>query len=114
LLEAARGSQTFDRQKIDFIMSALCGTTQGFEKVIKFIDDMVARLNQEKLDDDHKKEYIEMQFGFIDKKKELAAPAPAMKASGWCQERFSVHSECRWKAFQSAWGCPGNVSERVY
>jgi hypothetical protein len=72
LLEAARGNKKSDRQKIDFIMLALRGKTEGFEKVIKLIDDMVALLNEEQLDDDHKKEYCEMQFDFTDdKKKEL-------------------------------------------
>jgi chromosome segregation ATPase len=53
-------------------MLALRGKTAGFEKVIKLIDEMVALLNQEQLDDDHKKEYCEMQFDFTDdKKKEL-------------------------------------------
>jgi len=72
LLEAARGNKKDDRQKIDFIMLALRGKSQGFEKVIKLIDEMVALLGEEQLDDDHKKEYCEMQFDFTDdKKKEL-------------------------------------------
>merc|ERR1719453_79143 len=53
LLEAARGSKKSVRQKIDFIMLALRGKTAGFEKVIK-LDEMVALLNEEQLDDDHK------------------------------------------------------------
>ena len=58
--------------KIDFIMLALRGKTAGFEKAIKLIDEMVALLNEEQLDDDHKKEYCEMQFDFTDdEKKEL-------------------------------------------
>merc|ERR1719329_435063 len=56
LLEAARGNKKDDRQKIDFIMLALRGKTQGFEKVIKLIDEMVALLSEEQLDDDQKKE----------------------------------------------------------
>jgi len=72
LLEAARGNKKSDRQKIDFIMLALRGKTEGFEKVIKLIDEMVALLGEEQLDDDHKKEYCLMQFDFTDdKKKEL-------------------------------------------
>jgi len=69
LLEAARGSKKDNRQKIDFIMLALRGKTQGFEKVIKLIDEMVALLGEEQLDDDHKKEYCNMQFDFTDDKK---------------------------------------------
>jgi len=34
----------------------------GFEKVLKMIDDMVALLGEEQTDDDHKKEYCELQF----------------------------------------------------
>jgi len=72
LLETARGNKNSDRQKIDFIMLALRGKTAGFEKVIKLIDDMVKLLGEEQLDDDHKKEYCNMQFDFTDdKKKEL-------------------------------------------
>merc|ERR1719379_1768916 len=57
---------------MDFIELALRGKKQGFEKVIKLIDDMVVTLNTEQADDDHKKEYCEVQFDLADdKKKEL-------------------------------------------
>jgi len=72
LLETARGNKKDDRQKIDFIMLALRGKTEGFEKVIKLIDNMVKLLGEEQADDDNKKEYCLMQFDFTDdKKKEL-------------------------------------------
>merc|ERR1719265_926344 len=72
LLEAARGNKNSDRQKIDFIMLALRGKTEGLEKVIKLIVEQAEFMNQEQLDDDHKKEYCEMQFDFTeDKKKDL-------------------------------------------
>jgi len=72
LLQQARGAHGSDHSNLDFIMLAIRGRTGGFEKVIKMIDDMVALLNEEQLDDDHKKEYCEMQFDFADdKKKEL-------------------------------------------
>mmetsp|Transcript_80132 Transcript_80132/g.151343 ORF Transcript_80132/g.151343 Transcript_80132/m.151343 type:complete len:729 (+) Transcript_80132:96-2282(+) len=48
--------------RLDFIALALHGKTVGFEKVIKMIDEMVATLKTEQLDDDHKKEYCEAQF----------------------------------------------------
>merc|ERR1719265_2114851 len=72
LLQKARGVQNGDHSKLDFIMLAIRGRSGGFEKVIKMIDDMVALLNQEQLDDDHKKEYCAKQFDFADdKRKEL-------------------------------------------
>merc|ERR1712129_5169 len=44
----------------------------GFEKVIKMIDEMVANLKKEQIDDENKKEYCEKQFDLSeDKKKEL-------------------------------------------
>jgi len=72
ILEDARGNKKDDRQRLDFLMLALKGKTGGFEKVIKMIDDMVALLNEEQLDDEHKKEYCNIQFDYTDdKKKEL-------------------------------------------
>jgi septal ring factor EnvC (AmiA/AmiB activator) len=65
-------SQTSNRPSFDFITLAIQGKKIGFEKVIKMIDDMVATLKQEQLDDDHKKEYCAKQFDFSeDKKKSL-------------------------------------------
>merc|ERR1719276_373669 len=59
-------------KRLDFIVLYLKGKTAGFEKVIKMIDDMVALLKEEQMDDEHKKEYCEMQFDFTeDKKKDL-------------------------------------------
>jgi len=48
--------------RLDFIALALHGKTVGFEKVIKMIDEMVATLKTEQLDDDNKKEYCAAQF----------------------------------------------------
>ena len=64
-----KASKKHDLQKIDVIMSALHGKTAGFEKVIKFIENMVKFLDEEQLDDDHKK-YCELQFYFTDDKKQ--------------------------------------------
>jgi len=55
--------------RMDFIELALRGKKQGFEKVIKLIDDMVVTLGKEQADDDHKKEYCEVQFDLADDKK---------------------------------------------
>merc|ERR1719399_1935053 len=53
----------------DFIALALAGKKIDFSKVIKMIDDMVALLGKEQLDDNHKKEYCDKQFDFADDKK---------------------------------------------
>merc|ERR1712039_443683 len=46
-----------DKTKLDLIGLALHGKKIGFEKVIKMIDDMVAQLKKEQVDDDNKKTY---------------------------------------------------------
>merc|ERR1719235_2280824 len=55
--------------QMDFIAIALQGKKIGFEKVLGMIDDMVATLKTEQLDDDHKKEYCDKQFDLSDDKK---------------------------------------------
>jgi len=55
--------------QLDLIMLALKGKGAGFEKVIGLIDEMVETLKKEQLDDDHKKEYCNMQFDVSDDKK---------------------------------------------
>ncbi len=50
-------------------MLALRGKKINFDKVLTMIDDMVALLKQEQLDDDHKKEYCIGQFDLADDKK---------------------------------------------
>jgi septal ring factor EnvC (AmiA/AmiB activator) len=57
------------RPGLDFIALALEGKKVDFSKVLKMIDDMVATLTKEQLDDDHKKEYCTMQFDLADDKK---------------------------------------------
>merc|ERR1719428_1548585 len=57
---------------IDIVALALQGKKVDFSKVIKMIDDMVAILGKEQVDDDHKKEYCSAQIDFTeDKAKEL-------------------------------------------
>merc|ERR1711933_67553 len=65
----AQKASTIRRPQFDFIALAIQGRKIGFDKVIKMIDDMVATLKQEQLDDDHKKEYCAKQFDFADDKK---------------------------------------------
>merc|ERR1719271_869733 len=70
LRDASQHSQ--HRPQLDFITMAIEGKKIGFDKVIKMIDDMMATLKKEQLDDDSKKEYCEKQFDVTeDKKKSL-------------------------------------------
>merc|ERR1719375_1162549 len=58
--------------QIDFIELVLSGKKAGFEKVIALIDEMVALLKKEQLEDDNKKKYCDTEFDVSeDKKKEL-------------------------------------------
>jgi len=58
-----------DRARIDLIGMAIRGKKIGFEKVIGMIDEMVATLKQEQIDDDNKKTYCATQFDESDDKK---------------------------------------------
>jgi len=69
LLQEAKAGKKSERQRIDFIMLALHGKKIGFEKIVKMIDDMVALLKEEQVDDESKKEYCEKQFDHADDKK---------------------------------------------
>jgi chromosome segregation ATPase len=64
-----RGSSAGHRARVDLIVLALRGKAKGFEKVIALIDDMVANLKNEQLDDDSKKEYCAKQFDITDDSK---------------------------------------------
>jgi len=58
--------------QLDLIALALKGKSQGFEKVIGMIDEMVANLKKEQVDDEAKKEYCDKEFDTSeDHKKEL-------------------------------------------
>jgi len=71
ITEASRlGSQS--QPQLDLIALALKGKSQGFEKVIGMIDEMVANLKKEQVDDEAKKEYCDKELDVSeDKKKEL-------------------------------------------
>jgi len=56
---------------LDFVVLALRGKTSGFEKVIKLMDDMVAMLKKEQVDDDTKKEYCLKELDLADDKKKV-------------------------------------------
>jgi chromosome segregation ATPase len=68
-VQAARRADRAGHTKLDLIMLSLSGRKVSFAKVITMIDDMVAMLKQEQLDDQHKKEYCELQFDDSDDKK---------------------------------------------
>merc|ERR1719499_64656 len=58
--------------QLDLIALALKGKSQGFEKVVGMIDEMVENLKKEQADDEAKKEYCDKEFDTSeDKKKEL-------------------------------------------
>merc|ERR1719510_2386327 len=75
LLKARHGARNAHipaRPELALIALAISGKKVGFEKVIKMIDEMVANLKKEQIDDENKKEYCEKQFDISeDKKKEL-------------------------------------------
>jgi len=75
LLKASRGprnAHTPARPELDLIALAISGKKIGFEKVLGLIDEMVANLKKEQIDDANKKEYCDKQFDLSeDKKKEL-------------------------------------------
>jgi len=50
------------RLGINFIALALMGKKAGFEKITAMIDKMIAEIKTEQMDDDHKKEYCEVQI----------------------------------------------------
>jgi hypothetical protein len=54
---------------LDLIALALTGKKVNFDKVMGLIDGLVSTLQNEQLDDEHKKEYCEKQFDFTDDKK---------------------------------------------
>merc|ERR1719198_1788632 len=68
-LQRAQSMESDPRPHIDFIMMAIKGKKIGFEKVIKMIDEMVATLKQEQLDDENKQEYCKAQLDAADDKK---------------------------------------------
>merc|ERR550532_1403068 len=74
MLMAKTGKQNNlpSRPEFDLIALAIRGKKIGFEKVIGLIDEMVANLKKEQIDDSNKKEYCDKQFDLAeDKKKEL-------------------------------------------
>merc|ERR1719323_2941550 len=70
LLASSRSRMRHGQHRhIDFVLLALRGRKAGFEKVVKLVDDLVATLNKEQQDDEHKKSFCEAQFDEADDKK---------------------------------------------
>merc|ERR1712160_134159 len=72
-LSVLKASQIRKDPRLDMIMLALNGRSQGsFDKVVKMIDEMVALLGKEQKDDDDKKAYCEAEIDTTeDKHKDL-------------------------------------------
>merc|ERR1719389_1257507 len=73
-LEVVKAAQKHHahRPEVELIALALTGKKIDFSKVIKMIDEMVVLLGKEQADDDHKKEYCQIQLDMTeDKIKEL-------------------------------------------
>jgi len=70
-LTAIQKAQKSDAKNpdFDFIAMAIKGKKIGFEKVLKMIDDMVAHLKKEQVEDDGKREYCGKQLDVADDKK---------------------------------------------
>jgi chromosome segregation ATPase len=71
MLETFKHAHPGDRARLNFIMLALRGKKIGFEKVIMMIDEMVANLKTEQVDDENKKEYCTVQFDETDDQKKV-------------------------------------------
>merc|ERR1740121_3173379 len=61
-LTALNGARRQHDSRLSLVAMALRGSSQGFEKVIKMIDDMVALLGKEQVADDEKKAYCEAEL----------------------------------------------------
>jgi len=59
------------QSQLDFISLALKGKKVGFDKILKMIDDLVAELKEDQINDDNKKEYCAVQFDMSDDKKKV-------------------------------------------
>merc|ERR1711937_530169 len=63
------GTKSNRDYRLNLIALALKGKKVSFDKVLKMIDDMVALLKKEQVDDDAKKEYCNIQFDSLDDSK---------------------------------------------
>jgi len=65
-LEILKGAGVQGEPKMSFIMLALSGKAQGFEKVVKMIDDLVVTLEEEQKDDETQKTWCLKEFDTAD------------------------------------------------
>merc|ERR1719245_2604604 len=68
---AMKGARLRAQPQLDLIALALNGKNQGFEKVIKMIDEMVINLKKEQADDEAKKEYCDKELDTSEDKKKV-------------------------------------------
>ena len=71
-------------------MLALRSKKVNVDKVIKTVDEMVALLKTEQLDDDHKKEYCLMQFDTADDKKKALERAEGKLTASIADAKESI------------------------
>merc|ERR1719517_49265 len=83
LVQGARGQRAKSRHRaqFDLLELALTGKKVSFAKVLKMIDEMVAMLKEEQIDDDHKKEYCLMEFDLTDDKKKALERTMSLEAA---------------------------------
>jgi len=85
VLKVRQAGNGQDGVRLELLAMALTGKKTagqgGFGKVIKMIDDMVALLHKEQQDDDHKKEYCNMQLDQADDKKKALERTAADEAA---------------------------------
>jgi len=73
IVRSMRSAMDGARPELDLLAMALSGHGVDFSKVVKMIDDMVALLQTEQVDDNHKQEYCAMQLDLAeDKAKDLS------------------------------------------
>jgi hypothetical protein len=92
---AGKRANSRHRAQFDLIELALTGKKVSFAKVIVMIDEMVAMLKEEQLDDDHKKEYCLGQFDVSDDKKKSLERTMSLEAAAMdkATETIAVLSE---------------------
>jgi len=79
---AKKASKHGNHLTLELVAMALGGKNAQFAEVIKMIDEMVALLKKEQLEDDNKKEYCEVQIDHLeDAKKELEHDIKSLEES---------------------------------
>merc|ERR1719201_250700 len=73
MLRESRGKHRSQAQSVqlDLVLLAMHGKKAGFEKVITLIDEMVALLGKEQVEDDNKKSYCESELDKAEDQKKI-------------------------------------------